>query len=93
MNCYFCSQRIAAADLNWHHVTPKSEGGVVTVPTHKACHIAHHSSEGHFRAWGGIGGRLTAITRRWAFNLKGVKDNPAYELDRQFYRLYYAEAV
>jgi hypothetical protein len=93
MTCYFCNRRIAADDLNLHHVTPKSQGGAETVPTHKSYHIAHHSRDGHFRAWGSVGGRLSAITRRWAFTLRGVKDNPAYELERQFYRLYYAEAV
>ena len=93
MNCYFCSRRIRAADLNLHHVKPKSQGGKRTVPTHKSCHVAHHSSKGHFRAWGSIGGRLSAVTCRWAFTLKNIKDHPAYELHRQFYRMYYAEAL
>jgi hypothetical protein len=93
MRCYFCNRAIAPDELHQHHVIPKSEGGTATVPSHKTCHIAHHRSKGHFRAWGSVGGKLSAITRRWAFSLRGVKDNPAYELDRQFYRLYYAEAV
>jgi hypothetical protein len=93
MRCYFCKKFIPDGELNHHHITPKCEGGVETVPTHKSCHIAHHIREGHFRAWGRVGGQLASITRRWAFTLRGVKDNPAYELHRQFYRLYYAEAV
>ena len=93
MKCYFCKGRIRAGTLNNHHVKPKSEGGVRTVPTHKSCHVAHHRKQGHFKTWGRIGGNLAAITRRWAFTLRGVKDNPAFELERQFYRLYYAEAV
>jgi hypothetical protein len=92
MTCYFCNGRIRAGDLNIHHPTPKSEGGTVTVPTHKSCHVAHHSQEGHFRAWGRAGGQLSALTCLWAFTLRGVKDNPAYELQRQFYRLYYASS-
>jgi HNH endonuclease len=93
MRCYFCNRSIALSQLHQHHIIPKSEGGTVTAPTHKACHIAHHSKSGHFRHWGRIGGQLAATTCRWAFTLKNIKDNPAYELHRQFYRLYYAEAV
>ena len=93
MTCYFCNRSIAKRQLHQHHLTPKCEGGTETAPVHKSCHINHHSREGHFRKWGRMGGQLSAITRRWAFYLKNVKDNPAFELDRQFYRLYYAEAV
>ena len=93
MTCYFCKRRVRKCDLNYHHITPKSEGGIETAPSHRSCHIAHHSKEGHFRSWGRIGGVLSAITRRWAFTLRNVKDNPAFEMERQFYRMYYAEAV
>jgi hypothetical protein len=92
MTCFFCNRRIRAGTLNNHHVKLKSEGGTETVPTHKSCHIAHHREEGHFRAWGRIGGQLSAITCHWAFTLRGVKDNPAYELHRQFYRMFYADS-
>ena len=91
MICHFCARRIPRAELHNHHPIPRSEGGVDTVPVHKSCHVAHHSKEGHFRTWGQAGGRLSALTRRWAFTLKGVRDNPAYEFDRQFYRMYYAK--
>lgn len=91
MTCYFCGCFIRQAELNYHHVVPKSQGGKDTVPSHKSCHIAHHSRNDHFRHWGRMGGQLSALTRQWAFNLKHVKDNPAFEMDRQFYLLYYAK--
>lgn len=93
MRCYFCNRAVAPDELHQHHLTPKSEGGTVTAPTHRSCHIGHHSKSGHFKTWGRIGGRLSAVTCRWAFTLKNIKDHPAYELHRQFYRLYYAEAL
>ena len=92
MTCYFCDLPIGDGDLNNHHPTPRSEGGTATVPSHKSCHVNHHSSQGHFRHWGKVGGQLSALTCRWAFTLRGVKDNPAYELHRQFYRMFYATA-
>lgn len=92
MTCFFCNRRVSKAQLNLHHVIPKSKGGTVTAPTHKSCHTTHHSEEGHFQHWGRVGGQISAITCRWAFTLRGVKDNPAYELHRQFYRMYYASA-
>ena len=92
MTCYFCDLPIGKGDLNNHHVTPKSEGGTATVPTHKSCHVTHHSSQGHFRRWGKRGGQISARTCLWAFTLRGVRDNPAYELHRQFYLMYYATA-
>jgi len=91
MTCHFCGRCIDQAELNYHHPTPKSQGGEIIVPTHKSCHITHHSTNGHFRSWGRTGGQLSALTRRWAFTLKHVKDNPVYEMDRQFYLLYYAK--
>jgi hypothetical protein len=91
MTCHFCGRRIPRAQLNNHHIVPKSEGGVVTAPAHRSCHIKHHSTNGHFRYWGRIGGQLSAITRQWAFNLKHIRDDPTYELDRQFYRMFYAK--
>ena len=107
MICYLCNRSIAKRQLHQHHLIPKCEGGTETAPVHRACHVNYHSSEGHFRKWGRAGGRLSAITCRWAFTLSGIKDNPTYELHRQypaawevkkyvhrqFYRLYYAEAV
>jgi hypothetical protein len=41
-----------------------------------------------FSAWG----RLSALDCHWAFYLRGVKDNPAYEPARQFYLMFYAKA-
>jgi hypothetical protein len=92
MTCHFCGRCINQAELNYHHLIPRSQGGEVTVPTHKSCHITHHSTSGHFRHWGRVGGQISALSRQWAFTLKNVRDNPAYEMDRQFYLLYYAQA-
>jgi hypothetical protein len=91
MTCHFCGRPIPRAQLNNHHIIPKSQGGVVTAPAHRSCHVKHHSTNGHFRYWGRVGGQLSAITRQWAFNLKHIRDDPAYELDRQFYRMFYAK--
>ena len=30
-------------------------------------------------------------TEAWAFNLKNVRNHPAYEFDRQYYRALYAQ--
>jgi hypothetical protein len=85
--CYFCSKQIEPDHLmNLHHPTYKSNGGTQVEPAHETCHVEYHSRQGDFRAWG----RLSAATRRWAFNLKNVKDNPAFEFDRQYYRMFYA---
>lgn len=87
MKCFLCSQPITATDeIEYHHTIYKSRGGVETSPTHKECHRAHHSTEGDFREWG----RWSAMTRRWAFNLKDVRTHPAYEFDRQYYLMMYA---
>jgi hypothetical protein len=87
MKCFLCSQPITNQDeIEYHHPTYKSRGGVETFPTHKACHRQHHSKQGDFREWG----KLSAITRAWSFNLKHVKDNPLYSFDRAYYLMNYA---
>jgi hypothetical protein len=89
--CFFCAAPIQPGDaVNLHHPVYKSQGGIETRPAHKGCHVAHHSNAGEFAAWGRIGGQLTALTRRWAFNLKNVRTNPAYDFDRSYYRALYA---
>ena len=89
--CFFCTQEIGPGDaVNLHHPVYRSQGGKAVAPAHKDCHVVHHSNSGDFRAFGRIGGQITATTKRWAFNLKNVKDHPAYELSRQFYRAHYA---
>ncbi len=88
MNCYLCQQPINAQDeIEYHHPVYKSRGGAETAPTHRECHRQHHSSNGDFREWG----KLSALTRRWAFNLKHVKEHPAYDFDRQYYLALYAQ--
>ena len=91
MTCNLCSKAIKPNDVtNLHHPVYRSKGGVATEPTHQECHIAYHSIQGDFQAFGRIGGQISATTKRWSFNLKNVKDHPAYELSRQFYRAHYA---
>jgi hypothetical protein len=89
--CYFCEQAIQPGDaVNLHHPVYKSNGGTHVEPSHERCHVAHHSDQGDFKAWGRIGGQISALTRRWAFNLRGVKDHPAYDFDRNYYFAFYA---
>jgi hypothetical protein len=87
MKCFLCSQPITAQDeIEYHHHTYKSKGGVETFPTHKQCHRNHHSNKGDFKEWG----KLSALTRAWSFNLLNVRTNPAYEFDRSYYLTLYA---
>ena len=87
MNCFLCSQPITAQDeVEHHHPIYKSRGGRQTAPTHKRCHRAHHSKQGDFRAWG----KMSAVTRAWAFNLANVRNHPAYDFDRAYYLMNYA---
>jgi hypothetical protein len=87
MICYLCQQPITAQDeIEYHHPIYKSRGGKQTAPTHKRCHRAHHSQQGDFRAWG----KMSAITRAWAFNLANVRNHPAYDFDRAYYLMNYA---
>jgi hypothetical protein len=87
MICYLCHLPIAAQDeIEYHHPIYKSEGGTDVAPTHKRCHRQHHSSQGDFVTWG----KMSALTRAWAFNLKHVKDNPAFNFDRAYYLANYA---
>jgi hypothetical protein len=87
MNCYLCDRTIEpTAKIDWHHPMYKSRGGTETVPTHERCHVEYHSNKGDFREWG----KLSAITRAWAFNLKNVRNHPAYEFDRAYYLAHYA---
>ena len=91
MICALCSQPIAAGDaLNRHHPIYRLDGGTETQPTHKACHIALHSSRNDFAEWGRIGGQISALSRQWAFNLLNVRTHPAHDLNRQFNRAMYA---
>ena len=87
MKCFLCSQPITAQDeIEYHHPIYKSRGGKQVSPTHKQCHRNHRSKQGDFREWG----KLSSLTRAWAFNLKHVKDNPAFNFDRAYYLMNYA---
>lgn len=91
VSCYLCQQPIRSSQqVEHHHPIYKSRGGTTTAPTHKECHRQFHSRQGDFKEWGRIGGNLTALTRRWAFNLVNVRKHPAYALDRKFYLAHYA---
>ena len=85
--CYFCNLVIRQDQaINLHHPIYRSNGGTRVEPAHERCHVEYHSKQGDYRTWG----KRSAETRRWAFNLKGVKDHPAYEFDRAYYLMLYA---
>jgi len=42
-DCALCGRRLGAK-VEWHHVVPRSEGGVDTVPVHPICHRAIHAA-------------------------------------------------
>ena len=87
MICFLCNQPITARQaVELHHPVYKSRGGTTVALTHKACHHAHHSQQGDFREWG----RMSALTRAWAFNLVNVRNHPAYDFDRAYYLMTYA---
>lgn len=91
MICALCNSAIKQDDeVNLHHPIPRSKGGTETAPTHKECHVAHHSDSGDFRVWGKQGGLITATTKRWSFNLRNVKQHPAYNIACSFYTANYA---
>ncbi len=93
MTCALCSGAIQPGDeINLHHPTPRSEGGTLTQPTHRDCHVAHHSTRGDFREWGRQGGQKAALTMRWAFNLLNVRKHPAYQPHRDYYLMNYTNA-
>jgi hypothetical protein len=86
--CYFCKLEITQDQpLNLHHPIYKSNGGTHVEPSHETCHRSHHSNKGDFKEWG----KLSSLTRAWAFNLKNVRDNPAYDFDRAYYLMMYAQ--
>jgi hypothetical protein len=92
LTCHICDRRIGPGDeVEYHHPVYRSAGGVEMRPTHKACHRRLHSERGDFAAFGRLGGLLTAQTRVWAFNLKNVRNHPAYEFDRNYYLMLYAQ--
>jgi hypothetical protein len=91
--CYFCTEPIEKGDVNLHHPVYKSKGGTHVEPSHADCHRSFHSERGDFVEFGRRGGLQSAITRRWSFNLRGVKDHPAYDFDRTYYLAYYAHRI
>jgi hypothetical protein len=93
MTCYLCNQPIDVySPINWHHPEYKSNGGTETEPTHKECHVEFHSINNDFKQWGKIGGRISALSKRWSFNLLDVREHPAHQVNRDFYLMNYAYA-
>lgn len=85
--CFFCNLEIRQGQpINLHHPVYRSNGGTHVEPAHETCHVEYHSSQGDYRGWG----KRSAQTRRWAWNLKNVKDDPAYDFDRAYYLMLYA---
>lgn len=86
--CYFCKQEIKPdQSVNLHHPVYKSNGGTHVEPAHETCHVEYHSKQGDFKQWG----KLSSLTRAWAFNLKNVRNHPAYDFDRAYYLMMYAQ--
>jgi hypothetical protein len=91
MKCAICALPINQGDvMNQHHVVYQSQGGTETQPTHKACHVALHSSRNDFKVWGRRGGQISALSRQWAHNLRNVREHKAHEINRAFNRAMYA---
>jgi hypothetical protein len=87
MNCGLCNTSIKDGEaVNLHHPIYRSNGGTETIPTHERCHRELHNKRGDFRRWG----KLSSLTRAWAFNLRNVKDHPAFDFDRAYYLALYA---
>ena len=85
--CYFCNLEIRQdQSINLHHPIYKSNGGTQVEPAHETCHVEYHSRKGDFKQWG----KRSAETRAWAFNLKNVRNHPAYDFDRAYYLMLYA---
>ena len=89
--CLVCNNDIYSDDVtNEHHSHYRSNGGEGT-PTetlHRDCHIAIHTED--FKAWGRIGGQISALSKQWAFNLLNVRTDPVHEINREFFKLYYS---
>lgn len=85
--CALCKRPINDSDLtNEHHLVYRSNGGngTPTQTLHRDCHVAVHAED--FRAWGSIGGRITAETTKvWTVNLLNVRTSKAYHLEREYY--------
>lgn len=43
LRCALCDRELGAR-IEWHHLVPKSEGGIETVPLHPICHRTIHAT-------------------------------------------------
>ncbi len=74
--CALCARPLGVR-VEWHHVVPRSEGGVETAPLHPICHRALHAAADN--ATLARAGTLEAV-REWpavARFLRWVADKPA----------------
>jgi hypothetical protein len=74
--CALCARPLGTR-VEWHHVVPKSEGGVETVPLHPICHRAIHAAADNAAL--ARAGTLDAL-REWpaiARFVRWVRDKPA----------------
>ena len=92
MKCLLCSLPILTGEEvhQHHHKELKSRGGTETAPVHGHCHQSPPQHQGRIQKWGSKGGKQTASTPRWTFNLRNVRTHPAYDFDRQYYLALYA---
>jgi hypothetical protein len=89
--CVVCNKPFTDDDdKNEHHPIYRSRGGdgTPTQTVHRDCHLALHAAD--FKAWGSIGGQITATTKVWSLNLLNVRAHPAHGINREFYRLFYS---
>jgi len=93
MTCYGCQRAISPrTEINNHHIVYRSQGGTETAEMHKRCHVRLHKERNDFAEWGRVGGRISSIDGHWAFYLKHVADNPAYDHIRADYIRQYSRS-
>lgn len=79
--CYFCQKPCRRPQF--HHLKPRSEGGIRTVPAHRKCHVAHHVANNDFARWGQRGGQRSAQNGHWINTLRFGAYGPRPELRRK----------
>jgi hypothetical protein len=42
--CLICERSLGDKLIEWHHLIPKTFGGVITIPIHKICHRKIHAT-------------------------------------------------
>lgn len=78
--CEICAKEKPLVE---HHVKPVSSGGdnedhnIMEIC--KDCHVHLHSENNDFRKWGYLGGKSSAKTFKWIYNLKCGNRKPTEE--------------